>query len=127
MARPLHLVFGYPGPGVSEHEFHEWYERHLDEILTTPGFRAAQRYELSVVNEDPNLDFPYRHVVLYEVEGEPEALLASMREAKLDDVSSYAERKQTDDTGPELPPWWDQVRFVSFNARPVGERHESVG
>ncbi len=126
MTQPLHLVFGYPGPGVDDEQFHEWYEEHLDEILTTPGFRAAQRYELVPANLDPALDFPYRHVVLYEVEGDPDTILKSMQDEQLNNTDSYAQRKETDSSGPVLPAWWSQVRFLSFNAIPVGRRHEQV-
>jgi hypothetical protein len=121
----LQLVFGTPGPGVSDQEFDAWYDEHLDEILSIPGFHAAQRYRLESVVVDPSAFSEFRHVVIYEVDSDTARLMAAMSERELNTADSYSDRKDHDSSGPELPAWWHQVRFASFNAVPVGERHES--
>jgi|SoiMethySBSTD1v2_1073268.scaffolds.fasta_scaffold1472297_1 hypothetical protein len=67
MAEFLVMVLSNPVEG-REQEFDEWYEHtHLDEILATAGFRAAQRYRL-----DGQRGFAASHgfLALYETEGE---------------------------------------------------------
>jgi hypothetical protein len=123
VSRNLHLVFSHPGPGVSDAEFDAWYDEHLDEILSIPGFHTAQRYRLDPAVEDPQTPIPYRNIAVYEVDDDPVALMAAMEEAQLVSADSYADRKDAGDDGPQLPSWWSQVRFASFNAVPVGERH----
>ena len=47
----LLLVLSSPASG-REDEYHEWYtETHLEEVVATPGFVAAQRVEF-VVSKD---------------------------------------------------------------------------
>ena len=61
------LIFLSPVQG-HEAEFHEWYEHtHLDDVLATAGFSAAQRfgYEAGLGSENPN-----SHLAIYETEGE---------------------------------------------------------
>ena len=123
MSRNLHLVFSTPGEGVSDAEFDAWYEEHLDEILSMPGFHSAQRYRLEPAVVDGAVAFPFRHLVVYEVDDDTAALMAGMRQANLDSAGSYVDRKEAGDDGPPLPDWWSQVRFASFNCIAVGERH----
>lgn len=124
MGRNLHIVFSHPGEGVSDEEFDHWYDQHLDEILSMPGFHAAQRYRLQPAVEDADVQFPFRNIVVYEVDDDTEALMRGMQEAELVTADSYADRKAAgDDGGPELPDWWSQVRFHSFNCIAIGERH----
>lgn len=123
MGRNLHIVFSHPGEGVSDEEFDRWYDEHLDEILAMPGFHAAQRYRLQPEVEAEGVVFPFRTLVVYEVDDDTEALMAGMREANLDSADSYEDRKAAGDDGPPLPEWWSQVRFASFNCIAVGERH----
>ncbi len=127
MSSNLQLVFGTPGPGVSDEEFDAWYDEHLDEILSIPGFRSAQRYRLQSVVVDPGIDLAFRHVVVYEVDSDTAALMAAMQERELNSASSYSDRKDHDSSGPALPAWWGQVRFASFNCIAIGERHVAPG
>lgn len=122
MPQNLQIVFSHPGDGVSDEEFGRWYDEHLDEILSIPGFHSAQRYRLEPAVRDPEAVFPFRHLVVYEVDDDTAALMAAMEETRLVDTDSYAERKEAGDDGPALPAWWDQVRFASFNCIAVGER-----
>lgn len=125
MPQNLQIVFGHPGPGVSDEEFGRWYDEHLDEILSIPGFHSAQRYRLEPAVRAEGWELPFRHMVVYEVDDDTAALMAAMEERRLSDADSYVERKRVDAGGPELPAWWSDVRFASFNCIAIGERHES--
>jgi len=126
MSRNLHLVFSTPGEGVSDEEFDRWYEQHLDEILSMPGFHSAQRYRLEPAVVDEGTSFPFRHLVVYQVDDDTRKLMQDMEDAQLVTADSYEDRKaEGDDEGPELPSWWSQVRFHSFNAIAIGERHDA--
>ena len=125
MAQNLQLVFSDPGEGVSDEEFDAWYEAHLKEILSIPGFKAAQRYRLAAAGEG-GPDVPARRVVVYEVDREPAALQAEMARMGLISADSYAELKKTATDPPPLPAWWSQVRFASWYFFPIGERVEAL-
>ncbi len=125
MSANLHLVFSHPGEGVSDEEFDRWYDEHLDEILSMPGFHSAQRYRLEPAVQDADVRFPFRNVVVYQVDDDTEALMRGMEEARLVTADSYADRKAGGDDGPRLPQWWAGVRFHSFNCIAVGERHDA--
>lgn len=57
-----------PVPG-REDEYNEWYTgTHLQEVVATPGFVAAQRFEF-VVSKD-GVPPPFSHIAIYEVEGD---------------------------------------------------------
>jgi hypothetical protein len=61
------LVFSNPAPG-REVDYNRWYDDiHLGEVLSVPGFTAAQRHRL-VANEDAPQRFSY--LAIYEIEGD---------------------------------------------------------
>jgi hypothetical protein len=126
MTQNLQLVFSDPGDDVSDQEFDEWYEAHLQEILAIPGFRAAQRYRLQAQVVDQTTPIPQRRLVVYEVDRSPDELRAEMERMNLLDAESY-ERLKDDEpgTGPPLPAWWPHVRFAAWNLIPIGERLEA--
>src|SRR5512132_1004508 len=114
MATNLQIVFSRFPDTVGEDDFNEWYDAHLPEILSIPGFVSAQRYRLDpVVTDDAAVS--YRYMALYEIEGDAEELLVEMKKLSLGTRDSYADRKAAGDSGPELPSWWDEVRFASWN------------
>ena len=122
MAGNLQIVFSRFPDSVTEDEFNEWYDAHLPEILSIPGFVSAQRYRLDPVVVDADVPVRYRFMALYEVEGDPDALLEEMQKMSLGTRDSYADLKAVDDSGPALPSWWDEVRFASWNCIAMGER-----
>jgi hypothetical protein len=122
MARNLQLVFSHLPEAVTDEEFCEWYDAHLPEILSIPGFVSAQRFRLETVVADGVEPTSYRYLALYEIEGDSETLLAEMEKRRLGTVNSYAERKELDASGPALPAWWDRARFASWNAIALGEK-----
>ena len=122
MGQNLQIVFSHLPDSVSEEEFCEWYDAHLPEILSIPGFVSAQRFRLEPVVVDSLEAVSYRYLALYEIEGEPETLLAEMEKRRLGTIDAYAERKTVDSSGPALPEWWDRARFASWNCIALGER-----
>jgi hypothetical protein len=122
MAGNLQIVFSTPGDGVSDAEFDAWYEEHLDEILSIPGFHSAQRYALQPAVVDADAPMPWRRLVVYEVDDDTAALMRALEETNLVSADSYEERKDAGDDGPALPAWWAQVRFASYNCIALGEK-----
>ena len=122
MAQNLQLVFSHLPAAVTDEEFSAWYDAHLPEILSIPGFVSAQRFRLEPVVRDGVEPTSYRYLALYEIEGDGSTLLAEMEKRRLGTVDAYAERKQIDASGPALPEWWSRARFASWNAIALGER-----
>jgi hypothetical protein len=122
MSTNLQIVFSRFPDSVGEDDFNEWYDAHLPEILSIPGFVSAQRYRLDPVVTDDDAGVSYRYMALYEIKGAPEQLLVEMKKLSLGTRDSYADRKAAGDTGPELPSWWNEVRFASWNCIAMGER-----
>jgi hypothetical protein len=122
MGQNLQIVFSHLPDAVTDEEFCEWYDAHLPEILSIPGFVSAQRFRLEPVVVDSVEPVSYRYLALYEIEGEPETLLAEMEKRRLGTVDSYAQRKAIDASGPALPEWWERARFASWNCIALGER-----
>ena len=122
MGGNLQLVFSHVPEGVTDEEFNTWYDAHLPEILSIPGFVSAQRYRLEPVVRDSAEPVSYRYLAAYEIEGDTQTLLEEMEKLRLGTVDTYAERKSLGDDGPALPEWWGRVRFASWNAIALGER-----
>ncbi|MGD9749552.1 MAG: hypothetical protein AB7W59_01000 [Acidimicrobiia bacterium] len=67
MATFLVAVLSNPAEG-REDEFNEWYEHtHLDEVLSSAGFRSAQRFQLAA---QAGFAASHRYLALYETDGE---------------------------------------------------------
>ena len=79
MAQYLYVVFSEPKPG-REAEYNRWYnEQHLRDVLSVPGFHAAQRFEC----EDSS-GLPGKYLAVYQVEANnPQEALHELRLAKL--------------------------------------------
>jgi hypothetical protein len=118
----LQLVFSDAGDAdhpVSDQSFDGWYEQHLDEILTIPGFSSAQRYRLEEVTKPAAGTIPGRRLCIYTTTKTPDELRAEMERMDLLSADSYSRLKDTDSRGPALPDWWDRVRFASWNLIPA--------
>jgi hypothetical protein len=117
----IQIVFSRRPDGVSEEDWNTWYDAHLHEILAIPGFVSAQRFAIDqLVGAGAGPE--WTHIALYEVEGDFEQLAAEMIRMSLGSAEAYIELKQTDTSGPPLPPWWDEVRFASWNGLSLGDR-----
>jgi hypothetical protein len=119
----LQLVFSDAGDAdhpVSDQSFDGWYEQHLDEILSIPGFTSAQRYRLEGVTTPAKGTIPGRRLCSYTTSKAPDELRAEMERMNLLSADSYSRLKDTDSAGPPLPEWWDRVRFAAWNLIPAG-------
>jgi len=81
-----YLVFSNPVDG-KEDEFNEWYDTvHLPEVLATPGMRSAQRFaihETEITHNSPLPKPAHRYLLVYEMEGDVDAVMAAIQEAAL--------------------------------------------
>lgn len=117
-----YIVFSQVPDGVPLDEFNAWYDEHLPEILSIPGFVSAQRYEMTPAVRDERGHVNYGFAALFELDSDPADAMREMAERNLSTVDSYVDFKDDpDDAGPALPSWWGQVKFVSWTAVPVGE------
>jgi hypothetical protein len=84
MAMTTYLVFSNPVDG-KEDEFNEWYDNvHLPEVLATPGMRSAQRFallETEITHNSPMPKPAQRYLLVYELEGDADAIMAKISEA----------------------------------------------
>ena len=76
----VHLVFSDPPAGVTEDEFNEWYDAHVQEILAVDGWVGATRYRIAPeVGADESGG--YRFLSLYELDVPPEQAVANLAAA----------------------------------------------
>jgi hypothetical protein len=120
----VHLVFSDPPAHVTEDEFNEWYDAHVQEILRVDGWVAATRYRLEpVVNAEDTGG--YRFLSLYELDVPPDVAVANLAAAGMGNADTYIEMKgegeAADDPLP-LPDWFAGIRFGSWNAVGTSDR-----
>jgi hypothetical protein len=122
----IHLVFSDPPAEVGEAEFNEWYDAHVQEILSVDGWVAATRYRIDpVVGADETGG--YRFLSLYELDVPPEVAVANLAAAGMGNAQTYIDMKGTGDEGDEadplpLPDWFAGIRFGSWNATSTSDR-----
>jgi hypothetical protein len=123
LSRNLHIVFSEPPEGIADEEFNRWYDAHLYEILTVPGFVAASRFQLEpVVSEG---DIPHRFLTVYEIDGDPADAIAALTDHGFGNKDTYVALKDVDSGMLELPEWFTRAQFASWNCRPLGDRVEA--
>ena len=91
------IVMSDPVPG-SEEEYNDWYSNtHLREMLKTPGFVAAQRFQtISDIADGP----PHSYLAFFEIDGdleEAKAALAAGAENRVPAPDAVARERKT---------WW---------------------
>ena len=98
MTKYVHLVFSDPPAGVTEDEFNEWYDAHVQEILAVDGWVAATRYRIAPeVGADESGG--YRFLSLYELDIPPEQAVANLAAAGMGNADTYIEMKgESDDS-----------------------------
>jgi hypothetical protein len=125
MSKNLYMVFAQPPADISDEEFNRWYDAHLAEILAVPGWSAARRFRLQPDVTGADAPTPYGFLTLYELEVDPADAVAALTEAGFGSKETYAALKEVDAGALELPDWWDDVRFLSWSCRSLGERVEA--
>jgi hypothetical protein len=81
--RSLFLVYTNPLPG-REGEFGDWYRTvHLPEVLTVPGFVAAQHFRFSPEQRLPSAVSPQSYLAVYEIADSPRQAFANLDARKL--------------------------------------------
>lgn len=108
MATALHLVYSRRPDAIGEDDFNAWYDAHLAEILVVPGFVSARRYALSPDVVEAENPIAFTHLSLYEIEGDVDDAMKAL----WDDASQGAM---------DLPAWFKDIHFASWNATPLGE------
>ena len=121
MTKYVHLVFSDPPDHVSDAEYNDWYDAHVQEILAVDGWVSATRYRIDAVVGASDTG-GYRYLSLYELDRPPAEAVANLEAANMDSADSYVEKKQDDAGALALPPWFTDVRFGSWNCTQVGER-----
>jgi hypothetical protein len=106
MANNLYLVFSQRPSRVSAENYDRWYAQHAQENIESPGFLNAQRYTLREVDAGEEVG-PEWHLAVYEYEGE----MSVWRK----DLSHRIETGDVD-----LPEWFRDITFKSWNGRPIG-------
>ena len=120
----VHLVFSDPPAGVTEDEFNEWYDAHVQEILAVDGWVAATRYRIAAeVGADESGG--YRFLSLYELDVPPEVAVANLAAAGMGNADTYIDMKGEDGHAEDelpLPDWFAGIRFASWNATGTSDR-----
>jgi hypothetical protein len=117
----VHLVFSEPPDGVSDAEYNDWYDAHVQEILAVDGWISARRYRIDAVVGAASAD-GYRYLSLYELDRPPAEAIANLEAAGMGSADSYIDTKQDDAGRLPLPEWFSKVRFGSWNCTQVGDR-----
>jgi hypothetical protein len=125
MPKTINLVFSEPPPDVSDEEFNRWYDEHLDEILSVPGFVSAQRFQIEPWTADPDAPAQHRFLAVFELDGDLATIMAEMERMKMSRPDLYIELKKTDTRGPAIPEWWDRIRWASWHCVALGDRVEA--
>ncbi|MCV7280204.1 hypothetical protein H7J88_11150 [Mycolicibacterium flavescens] len=81
------VVLSNPVDGADD-TFNTWYDEvHVPDVLDVPGVVAAQRYDLAELPIPDDEDLPaqlppptHRYMVIYELDREPEAVMAQFLE-----------------------------------------------
>jgi hypothetical protein len=78
------VVFSNPAEGKDD-EFNEWYDNvDIPDLLAIPGMLAAHRYDLrdsAMYHAEGGRPPEQRYLVIYEMEGDVEAIMGKVREA----------------------------------------------
>jgi hypothetical protein len=120
----IHLVFSDPPANVTEAEFNEWYDAHVQEILAVDGWVAATRYRLEAIVGAGETG-GYRFLSLYELDVTPEQAVANLAAAGMGNADTYIDMKGEGDAAGDplpLPDWFAGIRFGSWNATGTSER-----
>lgn len=117
----LNLLFSQPPDHVSDEEFTTWYEAHVPEILTIPGFIGCQRYRIAKPPADPDGPVPYTYLAVYEIEVDFDTAMENMAKASLGSPEQYRAFNAKNPGGPPVPDWFEEISFHWWIGEPLGE------
>jgi hypothetical protein len=99
-----YIVLSHPPARFSVEEFNGWYYAHARENLTSDGFEAVWRYELTPVMAGDDVAGRATHGAFYECHGP----LADLRAA----LKASADARRVD-----IPAWMPEGEFFSYHCR----------
>jgi hypothetical protein len=114
MSKHLLIVLSNATDG-SDDEFNDWYTNtHLGDVLQVPGFSAARRFKLSDAQLNPDGEYPYGYLAIYEVDS--------------DDVQAVGKALSSGASGSMyISPALDRDRTVAWFYSAITDRVESAG
>lgn len=75
-------VISDPAPG-QEDEYNRWYDAvHIPEALQIPGFRAARRFKMAIVADDPDHTLGASYLTLYDLDVDAATAVHNLAEAR---------------------------------------------
>jgi hypothetical protein len=82
MATSVFLVHTEPVPGRDD-EYNDWYtNRHIPDVLSVPGFVAAQRFVISSAQRNPAAaETALKYLAVYEIEGDSQEAVDNLAAA----------------------------------------------
>jgi hypothetical protein len=123
VGKTLNILFSQPPAGVSDEEYNTWYDAHLPEILSIPGFVAAQRFRLDPPEGGDTGPVPFTYLAIYEIDTGFEEAMAEMERQSLASYEQYQARKRRDPSvGPPIPEWFPEIRFAWWVGVAVSDR-----
>lgn len=76
---PRHVLIVFANPlHEQDAAFAAWYDEHVADILRLPGFLSARRF---LYRPTPSRAEDFKHLAIYEIEGDVDAALAVLRPA----------------------------------------------
>jgi len=103
------LVLSRPPDGISEDTYNDWYDGHVREILTLPGFVGAERMSLRFVSASTEPPARFTFLTRYEISGPFEDAWRELRAA-------------VDGGRMTIPSWFGGVESQGWCCTPVGDR-----
>ena len=103
--RYVQLDFVEPGPGISNADFEAAVSREINQVLTLPGWMAAQRFRLAptpATSAPPRLAFT-RYLIIWETEG---ATAQALQDARAAAVKSGQVAPLAADPNTAQSSWW---------------------
>ena len=99
MPEQVHLMFSSPPEGLEAGAFERWLETLSSHVMAVEGYGAARHFRTAaaVGSASPTM---YAHLVVYTVDGDPEAARARLRQAVASEPTAFA--------------GGDGIRFASF-------------
>lgn len=95
------MVFSRPPAEIAAEEFETFYERHVQEILTVPGWVSGRRFRVSAV--DGEVSFPYSYLALYVIDGDADE--ATQRLFAASDTDQIT-----------IPAWFELTPWLTWTA-----------